>query len=274
MNRSKAPLQHIGLLLGAIVALSTLAVLGQDGSHDFQSRAESLSPQGHGIFGLMFDGNQFIALGADQTVWTSPDGGHWSQQQNTMTPYRYLDYAVCGNGRVLMGVGQGYSTFLTADLRHWEEPRLVRFFDTISFAGHYFFALGGFGYIYISIDALHWWGVASPVRGGYLNSVGYDESTGRYVASYGWGKIAISQDALNWQWLDVPATAGVTRVVCGMGRIVAVPEWFQRGPQALLERRGEGMVSWVRDILDQREEAPGSRIGERFVMVGPNFSSL
>ncbi|MHB8425862.1 MAG: hypothetical protein ACYDB9_12070, partial [Gammaproteobacteria bacterium] len=154
--------------------------------------------------GVHWINTQFFAVGDDDTVLTSPDGIHWTNENVVVTtPNNLRDIAF--NGTRYVGVGSNGTVLTSADGINWTATQITpatpsgTSFEALVWSGSLFVAVGTSGVIYTSPDGLTWtqqnsgtldnlWGIAWT---GSRFVVVSDSTTDNI-------RVLISSDGIHW----------------------------------------------------------------------------
>lgn len=210
------------------------------------------SPQGNPLHGVCFGEEEFVAVGANGTVMTSPDGEAWlNQESGTRITLHGVAHA---SGR-FVAVGELGLILYSDDARSWQRADSPWFYHlhAVTWGDGLFVAVGEDSAILTSPDGMTW-----TLRGAGslpLNSV----SHGNGVFLAGGGKVTDftinppqgispqillrSNDGLEWSAVSLGIEGAVTAVGYGLGKhYVAVD---QRTTKYLLS--SPDGVSWSLD---------------------------
>ena len=113
---------------------------------------------------VMFDGGQFVALGTDGSILTSPDGNTWILSANPVPSggaagprMNSIAFGIVSNAVVYVAVGNGGKIFTSADLVTWSTvPTTGSDLHNVSFPNGTFVATGASGTLLTSTDASTW----------------------------------------------------------------------------------------------------------------------
>lgn len=191
--------------------------------------------------GVFFDGHEFVVCNSEGILETSPDGESWTYRSRIFDSVP----ASGGDGGPPSGFFGNdhyvllYPGVISTDLQHWEKLPLMPWAASFTQAGKYFFANGTYTapYLYLSLDARHWYGIPRP-NGQALTGVVYDETRGKYFAGLTDGSIGSSPDGMNWTWK--PYSFGpVNTFACGLEHIVAMVGSYGIGWKLITSTDGE-----------------------------------
>jgi hypothetical protein len=185
----------------------------------------------HKLYGIAFGNNTFVAVGAPNAVYISPDGKIW-----TKTTGSGLDDVAFGNGR-FVGVS-GNNLLTSPDGINWTVKSSyppIQYtgtrFSHITF-GNGIFAAIGFNsetvpmndVVYISPDGVSWTAhiLNTPDSFKGLNDICYGNNTFLIVGNI--GNVFISHDGENWSKSQAGFYA-LRSVAYGDGAFIAVGEW-------------------------------------------------
>lgn len=186
-----------------------------------------------GLYGVTWTGTQFVAVGDNGTILTSPDGITWTKRTTGTT---YWLNSVAWSGSQFVAVGNSGAELTSPDGITWTNRTYSLSGNLyVTWFGNTFIAVGGSGKIYTSSDGITWTtdyigtslylqGVTSP--GSKFAAVGTD--------------IVTSSDGVNWtvlpsgttNWLYGITWSGSQFVATGVnGTILTSPEgssWTSR----------------------------------------------
>lgn len=161
------------------------------------------------LYRAVWSGQQFVLLGANGTIRTSPDGT-LIQQSNSGTTAALYD-VIWGGGRYV-AVGAGGTVLTSSDGSGWT-PQSSGFFDYlygVAWTGSRFVAVGGQGGIITSPDGVTWTSQTS----GTSNALHGVVWTGSKLVAVGqYGTILSSPDGAVW-------TAQTSNTLNHLGRVV------------------------------------------------------
>jgi hypothetical protein len=165
------------------------------------------SPQGNPLHGVCFGEEEFVAVGANGTVMTSPDGEAWlNQESGTRIPLHGVTHAA---GR-FVAVGELGLIFYSDDARSWQRADSPWFYHlyAVTWGNGLYVAVGEDSAVLTSPDGVTW---TLRVTGSEpLNDVAYGGGTflavgGRYTGGTFNSPIAptqimiASENGINWE---------------------------------------------------------------------------
>lgn len=219
-------------------------------------------PQGESLRGIAYGAGQYVAVGRQGAILTSPGGTDWAVRP-AWSGDRALLAVAYGLDR-FVAVGEAGSLLTSVDGSTWvaRESGTGEKLHHILFARDRFVALGP-SVVLVSADGLAWKQAELPY-GGPLSSLVYDGR--QFLALGSAGAVLTSPDGMAWTVLAKNAPE-VVRVVHGAGRYVA------------LSMKGSLYVS--ADAANWREQVnlgPGSPMalfhtGTHFVALGQNLAT-
>jgi hypothetical protein len=186
-----------------IIAAGVISYNSTDGIH--WTRAGSISTALNTINAITWTGNEWLAVGADGEIDTSPDGAAWTNQ--LMLNGNFILNAVVSTGSNYVAVCNNSIILTSVDSKNWIQrvsSAIGTTTDLIGLAydpdrGHQVLvAVATNGGIFTSTDqGTTWTASTSPSTVGWQN-VRWIESAGLFVAVGANETIATSPDGINW----------------------------------------------------------------------------
>ncbi len=187
------------------------------------------SGTGSSLGSVIWQGTQFVAVGASGTVLTSHDGLAWTVRSSGITSRLN---GIAWSGAQLVAVGDGGALVTSPDGRNWTvgSSGVTQSLFSVAWSGSRFFAVGADGTIIASQDGISW----SPRTSRTLNWL-YDVTVfGNLLAVCGHsGTILTSTGGVLWEiinsgtteiLLGITATQAQLTVVGYSGTILTSPE--------------------------------------------------
>jgi hypothetical protein len=229
-----------------------------------------------GLIGAGSLGSQFLAVGADGTVLTSPDGLSFTERALSEG---ILLRAVAASAFRAVAVGRGNQLALSTDGINWTyrtltlpgTPRILR---GVAAGPTQFVAVGSAGTILLSLDQGETWQLLDPPAAQSLWGVAWNGS--RFVAVGDNGLILASPDGLSWSTVTSPTTERLYAVaahgakfaaVSVLGSVFESPDgisgWSAGGSSAAAWVRGATLASdGRRVVVGDRGLIGSSRTGD------------
>jgi hypothetical protein len=169
---------------------------------------------------------QFVALGDDGSILTSPDGLNWTLSTSAVPPAAGINDLAAGVGLTIV-VGNSGAIFTSPDLSNWTQQGVGKTTSDllrVSFLNGLFLATGANGALLTSPDGVNWIlqnsGTANTLRGAAFASL---SSGPLYVVVGDAGAVVTSRDAVSWTPMTIPVGVNLTGAVFG-SRFVAVAQ--------------------------------------------------
>lgn len=174
-----------------------------------------------GSLAITWSGNQFVAVGQNGNIQTSPDGVVWTRRTSGTN---YPLFAIAGSSTKLVAVGDLGNIVTSSDGIGWTPLAGITTLSLsgIAWSGTQFVAVGKSGMILTSPDGLTWTPRISGT-GNWLNAVAWSGT--QFVAVGLSGTILTSPDGISWtskasggaDVLTAVAWSGTRFVVAGSG---------------------------------------------------------
>jgi hypothetical protein len=168
-----------------------------------------------GINYVIYGNNQYVAVGGDGKIATSPNGINWTQQTSSFGTSVIHGIAYGNNLYVAVGFNGKIAT--SPDGINWTQQ--TSSFDTTTVRGaiygnSLYVAVGDSGKLATSPDGINWTQQTSSFGTSSIYDVTYGNN--QYVAVGGSGKIATSPDGINWtQQTSYFGTSSIFNVIYG-----------------------------------------------------------
>jgi photosystem II stability/assembly factor-like uncharacterized protein len=169
-------------------------------SADGVTWVEGNTPNACGLKDLVWGNGMLVGISrcSDNAIVTSPDGIHWTVNNNGLSISRIYYHIVYGNGIFVAVDNFGYITTST-DGRTWTQntrySKSKKFLNDILFANGIFIAVCDEGRLLKSTDGITW--TDSEISGqSYLFSIIY--AGNKFIITCNSGKILTSTDAETW----------------------------------------------------------------------------
>lgn len=196
--------------------------------------------------GICYGGGQYVIVGTNGMILTSPDGESWTQQTSGVTAT--LNSVCYGNG-IYVAVGSNGVILTSLDAIIWTQQTavgnshpIVRFINGIFMLGW-----GGdntyYAIIWTSIDGVTWTKYLIKTKSNYAAIHNFCYGNGMYVAVGGRGTILTSPTGTNWTQQTSGITNDLYGVCYGNGTYVAV------GANGVVLTSGDG-VTWTYSDLN------------------------
>ena len=207
------------------VARRTFTVDVEDTLDNWTRRAEANPPTAAQLlYDVTHARGQFVAVGINQTVLTSPDGETWTRRTfpggNSLTGIVHDGTRFVASGYRFSNAAQKGLVALSEDGVRWTTVNIdagtVQFWGIAHGAGR-LVVVGDGGTIYTSVDGTGWAPATSGVTN-LLRSVAYAD--GLFVATGDSGRVLTSPDGLTWTNRTLPVTNSFTGVARHAGRWV------------------------------------------------------
>ncbi|MFZ9746201.1 MAG: PKD domain-containing protein, partial [Opitutaceae bacterium] len=207
------------------VARRTFEVNVEDTLDTWTRRAEANPPTAAQLlYDVTHARGQFVAVGINQTVLTSPDGETWTRRTfpggNSLTGVVHDGTRFVASGYRFNNATQKGLVGLSEDGVRWTTANVdagtVQFWGIAHGAGR-LVMVGDAGAIYTSTDGTNWAAAASGITN-VLRSVAYAD--GLFVATGEGGRVLTSPDGLTWTNRSLPVTNSFTGVARHAGRWV------------------------------------------------------
>jgi photosystem II stability/assembly factor-like uncharacterized protein len=184
---------------------------------------------------VMFSGSQFIALGTDGSILTSPDGNTWTSAASIPSGgaagprMNSIAFGIVSGATIYVAVGDGGSIFRSTDnLVTWipaAAPNTTNHLYNVSFPNGIFVATGASGTLLTSTDASTWnlqnSKTTKALRGATYGTGSASGASANYVAVGDSGTIVTSNDGMTWSLTPPPLTQDLRAIRFGT-RFVAV----------------------------------------------------
>lgn len=167
---------------------------------------------------------QFVALGTDGSILTSPDGLDWTLALNPV-PSTGMN-SIFFVAPLYVAVGDGGKIFTSTNLENWTQPdsNTVNDLYAVSLLNDRLVATGANGTLITSLDGITWTlgdsQTLNALRGAAFGAL---NGGPQYVVVGDAGTILTSTDGNNWTPIAPPLAANLTSVVFG-SRFMAVGE--------------------------------------------------
>jgi hypothetical protein len=181
---------------------------------------------------VTFSGSQFIALGTDGSILTSPDGHTWTA--STPVPsgsagrrMNSIAFGIVSGATKYVAVGSGGNIFTSTDLTtSWTTVSTMgNDLYSVSFPNGTFVATGANGTLLTSPDAINWTGQSSntqaALRGTTYGTGRAAGASAQYVVVGDSGTIVTSADGTSWRATTLPGLPNLRAIRFGT-RFVAV----------------------------------------------------
>jgi len=197
---------------------------------------------------VMFSVNQFIALGTDGSILTSPDGNTWTSAASIPSGgaagprMNSIAFGTVSGATIYVAVGDSGNIFTSADLATWTTVSAAGDdLYNVSFLNDTFVATGASGTLLTSPDASMWTPQISNTPNA-LRGVTYGTGTAtgasaQYVVVGDSGTIVTSTNGMDWGVTTLPGFPNLRAIGFG-SRFVAV------GQEATI---GQGSVAYSDD---------------------------
>jgi len=179
--------------------------------------------------GIVWSGGQFVVVGNNGVILTSPDGVDWTQKSSVNSSALY---SVVWSGAQYVIVGENGTILTSPDGQTWTQRfsgfPLATIYDVV-WTGTQFVAVGDAstmeGIILTSPDGINWTQRTSPV-GINLRSIAYSGSllvAGGFDNQNSSGTLLISPDGINWSSKSIASPSyGIADVTWTGSKFVAV----------------------------------------------------
>jgi hypothetical protein len=170
---------------------------------------------------IAYGNNQFIAVGRDGVIVTSPNGITWTQQSSG-TVYELYGITYGNNQFVVVG---RFGTILTSpDGVTWTIIRFEYSYElrSVVFGNKEFVAVGRKGVIITSLDGITWTDRSSEAINCDLNSVGFGNN--QFIAVGMRGTIITSPDGTKWTGHAALTEKRLESITYGNNQFIAVGE--------------------------------------------------
>jgi len=185
---------------------------------------------------VMFSGSQFIALGTDGSILTSPDGNTWTLAASIPSGgaagprMNSIAFGTVSNATIYVAVGDGGSIFTSTDnLITWAPAasNTPKDLYNVSSPNGTFVATGANGTLLTSPDASIWTVVqnvptSSALRGATYGTGSAAGASAQYVVVGDSGTIVTSTNLTNWSLITPPPLPQDLRAIRFGTRFVAV----------------------------------------------------
>lgn len=183
---------------------------------------------------VMFSGSQFIALGTDGSILTSPDGNTWTSAASIPSGgaagprMNSIAFGTVSNATIYVAVGDGGSIFTSPDLVTWTAATSPRGNDlyNVSFPNGTFVATGANGTLLTSADAITWTlqssNTLTALRGTTYGTGPAAGASAQYVVVGDSGTIVTSTNLTDWSLITPPPLPQDLRAIRFGTRFVAV----------------------------------------------------
>jgi len=250
---------RISLTLAAMAALPVIATA----TEPFAIWLTPLpKPTANTLFGVTFTNGLFVAVGANGTILSSPNGMNWTARSPSANFTNTLRAVTAGGGQ-FVAVGENGSIVSSANGTSWtERPQGSGYsFVDVAYGGGQFSAIGpgpqvpsgeGGGYtittnlIFTSPNGAAWLQQSAPVynANSFLDAIAY--GNGRFLINEG-GQMIESLNGVNWNRIAPFATDPIGKLKFAQGR------FFQGNVQSIRVSTDNGL-SWA-------DEAPFQGLG-------------
>ena len=152
-------------------------------------------PQGNDLSKIIWDGSQFVAVGGNGTILTSPDGVTWViQSSGTNNDLHGISW----NGSQFVAVGGNGTILASSDGVNWtaQSSGSSYVLNDIAWSSSQFVAVGGNGVILTSPDGVSWTARSAGITSYSYNAITWNGS--QFVAIGGNGTILTSPDGMTW----------------------------------------------------------------------------
>jgi len=159
--------------------------------------AES-APTTEWLYGVSYGNNQYVAVGRNGTILTSPTGETWTARTSPVASANWISITYANNQYVAVGglSGSGYVMTSTNGITWTVRSTLASTtWNNITYGNNLYVAVGAGGKIITSPDGITWTAQSSGVTT-ILYNVNY--AGGKYVASGELGVILTSSDGITW----------------------------------------------------------------------------
>jgi hypothetical protein len=204
------PKYFLSGLTALVFAHSTMAQAQSTWSKRTSGTVETLS-------GVTYAGSQFVAVGENGVVLTSPDAISWTSRTSGVTSA--LRGVSSGNGTIL-AVGSGGTAITSPDGITWStrDPRTSAFLSGAAFGNGVFVAVGGSGTVRFSADGVNWdFGLQVPTS--FFQSVTFAD--GRFIAVGASGRIITSTNGQSWTLVTSGTTTYLTGITYAANKFIA-----------------------------------------------------
>ncbi len=212
------------------------------------------------LFDVIFDGENFFAVGASGTLLSSRDGREWVQGDTGVTVG--LRGIAEGNDRYVAVGGMGI-VLESEDATEWiqVDPQTIRGFHSVTFGDGEFVAVGRDGRTKLRQSDGAW---RLRFAGEFFDLHDVTYGAGRFVAVGDGGSVYSSEDGMDWTRRDSGTIDPLYGIAYGNERFVAVGGAAE--PVALTSPDG---VNWSSQSVNANGGLRGVRFGdEMFVAVG------
>jgi photosystem II stability/assembly factor-like uncharacterized protein len=202
-----------------------------DGDMWFDSHTGGID---YGLIDILWDGKNFIALGQDGKILTSPDGMVWeSRETNTQ---RYLS-SIAYSGQQYVVVGDSGTILYSLDGLNWENVSQQEdmHFRCVTFGNNRFIACGQDGLIMTSENGLVWTRIDAN-KDFTMNDIVWNGKQFLIVGNY--GIVLISSDGLTWTESYANFRYIPSSIIWDGNRYMAV------GDRGLISTSADG-ISWT-----------------------------
>jgi photosystem II stability/assembly factor-like uncharacterized protein len=183
---------------GAVILNGTLVMVGDEGSIQTAQFPVSGTGTDSDLNAVAYNGEVYVAVGADGTIVKSADGSAWTAPTNYFITDHNLTGVTYGNG-LFVGVGKSAWVVASSDGDNWNSSSsgaTVADLYGITFGDGMFVAVGDSGVIITSTDGVNWTVASSGVTDD-LSAVTY--GNGRFVAVGDDSQSTVtSTDGVNW----------------------------------------------------------------------------
>src|SRR5881396_1606876 len=183
---------------------------------------------------VMFSGSQFIALGTDGSVLTSPDGNTWTSAASIPSGgaagprMNSIAFGTVSSATIYVAVGDGGNIFTSPDLVNWTTVSTTgNDLYNVSFPNGSFVATGANGTLLTSPDASIWTLVqnlptSSALRGATYGTGSAAGASAQYVVVGDSSTIVTSTNLTDWSLITPPPLPQDLRAISFGTRFVAV----------------------------------------------------
>jgi len=194
--------------------------------------AQKSLPTEKSLFSIAYGGSQFVVVGEEGSILSSPDGTTWTNRSpgagNSLA-------SVAFGASLFVAVGQSGSILTSPDGTTWTATNsgTASHLSSVTYGGSQFMAVGHDGTVLASPDGISWTsrnlGTAT-----YLTAVTHGAA--RFVAVEWGGGILTSSDGINWTNRDSGQRRPLYAVAFGNSRFVAL------GSEILLTSLQDGVA--------------------------------
>ena len=182
---------------------------------------------------VMFSGSQFIALGTDGSVLTSPDGNTWTSAASIPSGgaagprMNSIAFGTVSSATIYVAVGDGGNIFTSPDLVNWTTVSTTgNDLYNVSFPNGTFVATGANGTLLTSPDASTWTlqnsTTPNALRGATYGTGSAAGASAQYVVVGDSGTIVTSTNLTDWSLITPPPLPQDLRAISFGTRFVAV----------------------------------------------------